>query len=192
MRSRIGRILRPLLKMTSALLKEPRVIYARENRDKYLSRWYLFGNRPELDDHGNTRRESPEDIESMPSFNIFLHCFHRSDSDRALHCHPWQDSFSIILSGGYLEERRVGDVVKRQLKLPFSINVLKGDDYHRVDLLEEDCWSIFFAGKRVSSWAFWDRDTGLIADWKEFLNARTEGREPKWVRPKAIKLERVE
>src|SRR5690242_14714107 len=35
-------------------------------------------------------------------FNIYLHHFHRSDDDRALHDHPWLN-LSIILQGEYVE-----------------------------------------------------------------------------------------
>lgn len=56
------------------------VIYNCEN-NKYLTRWYLF------------RRER---------FAFFLHLFHRSDEDRALHDHPWT-FISFILWRGYWE-----------------------------------------------------------------------------------------
>src|SRR5216684_5751014 len=63
--------------------------------------------------------------------NIYLHRFLRSDEDRALHDHPW-DNRSWILSGEYVEHlldgtsitRHEGDVVER-----------KAIEAHRVELI---------------------------------------------------------
>ena len=49
--------------------------------DKYLTRWYLFLRK---------------------RVAIFLHLFHRSDEDRALHDHPW-NFISLLLWRGYRE-----------------------------------------------------------------------------------------
>ena len=40
-------------------------------------------------------------------FNIYLHHFHRSDDDQALHDHPWA-SVSILLKGSYIEHMQGG------------------------------------------------------------------------------------
>lgn len=50
--------------------------------DTYLVRWFVYGQR-----YG-------------PGYKVFLHHFYRSDSDAALHDHPW-DFTSLILFGGY-------------------------------------------------------------------------------------------
>jgi len=63
------------------LNKIPHRVIVNCARDAYLTRWYLL------------RRES---------FAIFLHRFHRSDEDRALHDHPWS-FITFILWRGYLE-----------------------------------------------------------------------------------------
>src|SRR6516164_8203329 len=55
----------------------------------YLTRWDLLGNR-----HTN-----------WP--HVYIHQFHRSDSDAALHSHPWL-FFSAILKGGYYEATPTG------------------------------------------------------------------------------------
>ena len=60
--------------------------------DCYMERWYL--------------------IPQNRLFNIYLHCFHRSDDDRALHDHK-AHNISIILMGRY-DEHLSGGVVKRR------------------------------------------------------------------------------
>jgi hypothetical protein len=180
-----------LANIITPLLPAPRVIYDRDGKSAYLSRWYLRG-RPSMPDgsdpfdkYGNPKKEAVFPEGNRP--HIYLHKFHRGDQDQALHRHPWFWSFSIVLAGGYQEERRVEvkdacvltDIVQKlDLKiydvenitvLPFSFNYIAHEDYHRVDLLERDCWSIFVVGPRVTSWDFWDRETGKVTPWREFL-----------------------
>lgn len=60
-------------------------------------------------------------------------------------------------------------VVRRVVK-PFSINFIGGEDFHRVDLLEEEgAWSLFLAGPKASSWYFWDRYSGKTIPWRTFI-----------------------
>jgi hypothetical protein len=126
----------------------------------YLTRYYLFGKDRKFG-------------------NIFLHHFHKSDSDAdddqwktlLMHNHPWPWSFSLILLGGYTEERRVwahsGWGVSSKEYRPGSFNYLTDKDFHRVDLLENDGWSLFFTGWRSDkrSWGFWNRNTWVYRDW---------------------------
>lgn len=92
-----------------------------------------------------------------------------------LHCHPFDWSFSFVLSGGYIEERRRSDgSVYTKLVKPFSFNFLSKKDFHRVDLLDENrgAWTIFFTGSRKNnSWQFWDRTTKEFIDWKSVVGA---------------------
>lgn len=91
----------------------------------------------------------------------FLHFFFRSDADRELHNHPWDGAYSLILSGGYWEERwdpRTRTVVRKLFK-PGMINRLSSDTFHRVQLVDEDagCWTLFVAGRKVladGEWGF--------------------------------------
>ena len=39
----------------------------------------------------------------------------------------------------------------------------------RVELLEEDAWSIFIVGPKIASWGFWCRRTHDFTPWREFL-----------------------
>ncbi len=150
-------------------LAAPRVIYDREGGTAYLSRWYLIGEKPAVDPvlAGQSAAAKPD------RFQLYLHYFHRSDDDGALHSHPFAWSIALILFGGYSEERRVGnDVVCRVLK-PFRFNFLRSSDYHRVDLLNpEGAWSLFLVGPKVTTWYFWDRNTKLRAPWRAFLRTK--------------------
>lgn len=127
----------------------------------YLTRYYLFGA-------------------DRKWANIFLHHFHSSDMDMApsgtyyLHNHPWPFGLSLILVGGYNEERRQTNDTIRVKKYPaLSFNYLNDQHFHRVELLENDGWSLFFTGWRSKkrSWGFWDRVTKEYLDFKNFAKA---------------------
>lgn len=151
-----------------------RVIMDREGGTPYLSRFYIFGGpcslEDDVDEYGQMKKVAA--WKSLP-VNLYLHCFHRSDDDRATHSNPWRWAVSLILVGGYREERRVGTSpnyrVESRVVRPGSLNVIRADDFHRVDLLEKDCWSLFLAGPKAKTWYFWDRDTGETLHWRAFI-----------------------
>lgn len=149
----------------------PRVIMDLDGRSPYLSRYYLRG-RPRMPDGsepfepGGGTKEGAID---PPGWGLYLHRFHRGDLDRELHNHPWRWSLSLILAGGYLEERRQGDRIVRRRLRPGAINWIGQDDFHRVDLTDGECWSLFVAGPKVSGWGFWDRSSGEIIPWRTFV-----------------------
>jgi hypothetical protein len=169
--------LRPALEWIARRLPPARLIFDREGISPYLSRYYLLG-RPHMPDGSDPIDEfgSPKKGAIFPNgIHVYLHKFHRSDQDVALHNHPWHWARSLILAGGYSEERRTADrQVTRTTKMPGSFVRIDADDYHRVDLLEKDSWSLFIAGPKKSSWNFWDRHTGEIVHWREYI-ARIRG-----------------
>lgn len=130
---------------------------------KYLTRYYLL-------------------LKDRDLFNIYLHQFHRSDQDVGvkgfglLHNHPFEWSFSIILFGSYAEERRLnnGNIIVRLFK-PGDINFISREDFHRIDLINGEVWTLFFTGPRISNveslWGFWDRVTKEYRDYKLFPDA---------------------
>ena len=143
----------------------------------YLTRYFLTKTSP--DTEGMDRH-----VPNTPRWGLYLHRFHRSDDAGALHNHPWKWAVSLVLKGGYSEERRVPDrsgaedgrgqyVVKRSTVRPWSLNFLTHRDFHRVDLLAEEAWTLFLVGPLVQSWGFWDRNTGTFTDWKKFLGIET-------------------
>lgn len=164
-------------------LPPPRVIYDRDGVSPYLTRHYLIGcaKMPDgsapFDALGNPKQGAVFD-ERFP-VQLYLHRFHRGDQDEELHNHPWRWSASFVLAGGYLEERRTRDRhgrpsngVEVRAVLPFMVNRIGGDDFHRVDLLEKDAWTLFLVGPRVSSWGFWNRHSGVFTPWRDFLAQR--------------------
>jgi hypothetical protein len=134
----------------------------------YLTRYYLFGA-------------------DRAFGNIFLHHFHKSDSDMdddgvlLMHNHPWPWSFSIILVGGYEEERtrdidqnvHPGNTITRKQFRAGSFNFITHKDFHRVDLLDGETWSLFFTGWRSNkrSWGFWNRRRNHYRDWTTMSKA---------------------
>lgn len=125
---------------------------------------------------------------------MYLHHFFRGDNDRDLHDHPWKLSGSLILTGGYVEERLVdleawmnyptrealavarpggkqGLVIKRYVG-PGTINIIRGDDFHRVDLVGDSAWTIFVSGNKNKDWGFWERDTGRVIPHREYLKEK--------------------
>ena len=114
----------------------------------YLTRYYLL-------------------LREWKRFNVYLHLFHSSDQGDEMHSHPWEWSYGFILAGGYIEERRYrfGLLIETKRVLPGSINRIGKDDFHRVDLLAHNCWTVFVRGPRTPTWEFWDRHTGEYRDW---------------------------
>ena len=97
--------------------------------------------------------------------NVYLHEINKSDDDRALHDHPW-DNVSVLLRGGYTEvtpegtfERKAGEVIHRpatalhRLIVPNNAKVV----------------SLFFTGPRIREWGF-DCPQGW-RHWKDFTSS---------------------
>ena len=115
---------------------------ARHDGRPYLERYFAVGWSPT-----NRDAEGPK---------IFLHHFVASDDPVVVHSHPWGWSASLILVGGYREERCApggGAVIVSEYR-PGDVNVIEADDRHRIDLLEADCWSLFLAGNFAKPWTF--------------------------------------
>lgn len=112
-----------------------------ENGALYLLRVKLWGWMP-----GDTKKYRT---------SAYLHRFHLPDMDRALHNHPWRWSVSLILWGGYDEERMVrGKAITRRVR-PFRLNWLSPHDFHRVTRLHgKETWTLFIAGRKYKGWGF--------------------------------------
>lgn len=87
---------------------------------------------------------------------IYLHKFFMGDKDRHLHNHPWRWSFSLVLTGGYDEERLVEDTVKTRRVSPGRLNLLTGNTFHRISLVDAGygAWTLFCSGPKVKGWGF--------------------------------------
>lgn len=105
-----------------------------EPGENYLTRWRLI---------------------ETPWFGVFVHRFDGPDSRPTLHDHPW--SFvSILLRGGYVEQRRVETtraVIRRHVRF---VNVMRRDDAHFIETLDRTpSWSLLLVGKRRRTWGYW-------------------------------------
>ena len=88
-------------------------------------------------------------------FSIKLHKFHDSGITPYPHDHPW-DFISIILSGGYVEERHFEDGTTETIRhKPGRIVVRKARDRHRVLEVFKPNWSLVFCSPRKRHWGYW-------------------------------------
>jgi hypothetical protein len=104
--------------------------------EPYLERYYIFG---------------------AFGWNAYLHRFVDSDPDRGLHDHPWNRAVSLVLTGGYEELRPSPDPERTRCRFiaPWSLNLLRGQDFHRVVLRAgRPAWTLFVHGPRVKGWGF--------------------------------------
>lgn len=139
-----------------ALKRSPDFIVG--GRDKpYLKRWFL--------------------IPRNRFFNVYLHCFLRSDDDRALHDHPWMWC-SILLRGSYVEWS------KPLPGSPLGFNVQRFNEgsvrFHRPHFAHRlvidpgtVCWTLFITGPRVRKWGF-HCPKGWVS-WKKFTDPNDPG-----------------
>ena len=98
--------------------------------DDYLRRWWV--------------------IPRNEGCNVYLHEIRKSDDDRALHDHPWENT-SYLLIGGYIEHtpegrfiRSAGDIVQRPANALHRLEVVPGTS----------CISLFITGPKVRDWGF--------------------------------------
>lgn len=121
----------------------------------YLLRWWL--------------------IPRNPFCNVYLHCFLRSDDDRALHDHPWAN-LSILLRGQYAEHTiNAGGIHTRTVHRAGQFRLrLSGSFAHRVELIDGACWTLFITGPRYRQWGFHCPERGWI-HWKLFTAADSHG-----------------
>lgn len=82
--------------------------------------------------------------------NSYLHEIRRSDDDRALHDHPW-DNTSFVLEGRYVEHTPAGSFLRE----PGWSGTRKATDCHRLEILPgERCISLFMTGPKLREWGF--------------------------------------
>lgn len=125
--------------------KQPNFVVGKNDpKGAYLRRWYL--------------------IPRNKFFNIYLHEFLRSDSDEALHDHPWW-SLSLCVRGILFEQFdntpnrkviRVGDVVFRKAATAHRIEVTSSPMYMTA-------LTLFITGPVVRVWGFW-----CASGWKSY------------------------
>ena len=117
----------------------------------YLTRRVLWGANA-LEDHDSTAPSS-----------AFVHEIHTPDADRHLHNHPWAWCASVVLSGGYTEERRGWSCGADTYDSDFGIATrhsagdlvtFRTDDYHRIVAVEPGTVTLFLCGRETQDWGF--------------------------------------
>jgi len=106
-------------------------------------------------------------IGSGATRGLLLHHFVGSDAAHELHDHPWGWGISLIIAGGYRETRRVrdGGLSTRRFGRG-SLNVIRGTDFHRVELIDgRPAWTLFLHGRVVKRWGVLDLVTGAFRAW---------------------------
>lgn len=127
-----------------------------ERKNPYLLRWWL--------------------IPRNRFFNVYLHCFLRSDDDRALHDHPWCWA-SMVLEGAYVEHTiAAGGIHKRRLFTAGCLRFHRPTFAHRLEVLHAygECWTLFITGPRVREWGFHCNERGWV-NWRTFTDPANTG-----------------
>lgn len=110
-------------------------------------------------------------------FSIRLHCFHRSDDDRALHDHPF-GFVTFVLKNGYYDV--TGDGRHKEFMPPGTFKFRPYTHTHTVELLgdvegeERPAWTLVFTGPVRHRWGFWVRNK--LGE-KRFVNSQRYFRE---------------
>ena len=121
-----------------------------------------------LDENGRPKIHRYYVIGTGKTFGVFLHHFVGSDSPTQFHDHPWTWGVSLIVRGGYLEERRTREstmTVRRWLGVG-PLNMLRPGIFHRVELRDDrPAWTLFVHGPKVRQWGFLDAITNAFTLW---------------------------
>lgn len=107
-----------------------------------------------------------------PFGSIFLHAIHLPDGDSDPHTHPFSQSVSLILRGGYTEYRGIDGTARRDYRAGM-INRLSGTDVHRIAEIHgnKPAWTLFWAGTpHGRGWGFYV--DGKYVDHKVYLAGR--------------------
>lgn len=108
---------------------------------------------PDLD-HPERTYLSRLRIVQTPWCALYLHRLDTPDSRPVLHDHPWS-FLSIILRGGYDEQRldtQTRATVRRERR---RVNVMRRDDAHYIErLYRVPTWTLLFVGARRRTWGY--------------------------------------
>lgn len=138
--------------------------------DPYLLRWYLLGGKWIADDDGQRFWWS----RNVLGFRPYLHCFLRSDDDRALHDHP-ASSISIGLSGTAVEHTiAAGGVHRRRTLVTGQLRLRSASFAHRIEIEPGQAyWTLFVFWRKTRTWGFHCK--GGWVPWREFVASDDRG-----------------
>lgn len=101
--------------------------------------------------------------------NLYLHLTLRSDDDRAMHDHPF-DNTSFLVAGSYVEHTPEGVFTR----LPGDIVARSASAMHRLEIPKGGfAISLFFTGPKVREWGF-DCPQGW-RHWRDFTDTSSGG-----------------
>lgn len=119
---------------------------------------------------------------------VFLHKIGSSDPGIDLHNHPWR-FLSVVLSGGYWEERETTEgAIRRARAAERQGNSVRGDqqyrkrwtskwfdlhECHRIVDVEPHTWTLVLHGPKVRSWGFF-LPTGFVFWWDDTVDRRRD------------------
>lgn len=136
--------------------------------DPYLLRWYLLGSKPDP-------RVGKRSRTILGLVRPYVHCFLRSDDDRAHHDHP-AASISIALRGTAIEHTIAAGGIhhRRQLKAG-QIRFRSAKFAHRIEIEPgTELWTLFIFGRNTRDWGFHCPERGWIP-WWDFVAADDKG-----------------
>lgn len=134
-------------KLIARAMKRPPDQYIGGKDDPYLLRWWI--------------------VPKNRFLKLYVHCFLRSDDDRALHDHPWP-WMSYLAVGSYIEHTKKGSKKYQE----GSIRIRSPWHAHRIELTNP-VWTIFLMGPNIRQWGFhcpqgWKH-------WKDFTDPKDNG-----------------
>ena len=177
-----------------------RNILSPETGQLYMRRTYLWGapymldGSSPFDEHGAVREDAARTLGTQ----CFKHKIVTSDFRDALHNHPWEWGTSLILWGGYIEDRffesfkdaatfmishetidlhgygpgklPIGWIVRHRVRAGQLVRLDK-NTFHRVELINgKPAHTIFLAGPINSGWGFLET-SGRFIPAREYLRA---------------------
>ena len=118
--------------------------------ENYLRRWFV--------------------VPRNPFTNVYLHEFRRSDDDRALHDHPWNNR-SFVIAGQYIEHTPEGSF----LRSPGDTLTRDATDRHRIELIDgSPCVTLFTTGPKIRDWGFYCPPGSV--PWQQFTDPANYGK----------------
>lgn len=111
-------------------------------------------------------------------FNIYFHIFYKSDTDDALHDHPWW-SLSFILHNGYSELYLDKNGSVKERSIDAGQVILRRPEYAHAVLIKDPlkaAHTLFITGRTVRTWGFLCK--GGWRSWEKYRSLKPDG--SKW------------
>ena len=109
-----------------------------------------------------------------PLFAICLHWILKPDAEPYLHDHP-ASFLSLILRGGYAEERQIGDgPVEHRVHRWYNFIRASRQDKHRIIFARKNTLTLCFMGPKRQEWGFTLEDGSWISWQSYYAKQRAE------------------